>query len=231
MGCKNLLMILRTVDTRTLRSLEMDCSLEIVHVFPQLFTLFSILTACKCDYYIAHTCYLPHVYIQITGASHAWKAIISYNFDKVAIILSSPFFEFCVKFYQVWLFFSFFSSAVQTKTISTWIPKTFATGTIFWEKCCIFWQSCKGADIFGHDCIWTEQNYKRNTFVFAPIFHELNTRSKLFLFAQKAYFSQILFTNLSKSVLVTLILCRDYPSTSQVWHMHTEWLLYWCALQ
>ncbi len=47
----------------------------------------------------------------------------------------------------------------------------------------------------------TEQNYKRKTFVFAPIFHEL--RSETFLYTQKAYFSQILFTNLSKSVLVS----------------------------
>ncbi len=137
------------------------------HTTQRLSQLFSILTACKCDYYIAHTCYLPHVYIQITGASHAWKAIISYNFDKV---VQSIFWVLC-DFSSL-----FFFSALQTKTISTWIPKTFATGTIFWEKCCIFWQSCKGADIFGHDCIWTEQNFKRNTFVFAPIFHELNTK-------------------------------------------------------
>ncbi len=45
---------------------------------------------------------------------------------------------------------------------------------------------------------YTEQNYKCNTFVFAPIFHELNS----FLCTQKVYFPQILFTNLSKSVLV-----------------------------
>jgi len=30
----------------------------------------------------------------------------------------------------------------------------------------------------------------------------------------QAFFSQLLFTNLSKSVLVS----RDNPSTSQVWH-------------
>ncbi len=34
------------------------------------------------------------------------------------------------------------------------------------------------------------------TLVFAPIFHELNS-----LCTHKAYFSQILFTNLSKSVI------------------------------
>ncbi len=38
--------------------------------------------------------------------------------------------------------------------------------------------------------------------LFAPIFHELNYL-RLFLWTQKAYFSQILFTNLSKSVLVS----------------------------
>ncbi len=46
--------------------------------------------------------------------------------------------------------------------------------------------------------LYTDQNYKRNTFIFAPIFHELNSPC-----TQKAYFSQILFTNLSKSVLVS----------------------------
>ncbi len=25
-------------------------------------------------------------------------------------------------------------------------------------------------------CLYTDQNYKRNTFVFAPIFHELNSK-------------------------------------------------------
>ncbi len=54
--------------------------------------VFSILTGCKCDYYIAHICYSPQV--QITGASHAWKAVISYNFDKAPIILSSPFLSY-----------------------------------------------------------------------------------------------------------------------------------------
>ncbi len=44
--------------------------------------------------------------------------------------------------------------AVQTKTISTWKPRQFAIGTIFRDKCCIFWQNCKGAYIFGHDCIY-----------------------------------------------------------------------------
>ncbi len=54
--------------------------------------------------------------------------------------------------------------------------------------------------------IKTEQNYKRNTFVFAPIFHELNLKILDFFYEQKVYFSQILFTNLSKSVLVNEII-------------------------
>ncbi len=29
--------------------------------------------------------------------------------------------------------------------------------------------------VYGYVYIYTEQNYKRNTFVFAPIFHELNS--------------------------------------------------------
>jgi len=48
--------------------------------------------------------------------------------------------------------------------------------------------SCKKKKILEEHCqsLYTEQNYKSNTPVFAPIFH----------FSQKAYFSQILFTNL-----------------------------------
>ncbi len=37
--------------------------------------------------------------------------------------------------------------------INTWVPKKFATATIFWENGCLFWQNCKVADIFGHGCI------------------------------------------------------------------------------
>ncbi len=46
--------------------------------------------------------------------------------------------------------------------------------------------------------IYTEQNYKCNTFVWAEL-----KDLRLFLRTQKAYFSQILFKNLSKSVLVS----------------------------
>ncbi len=36
-------------------------------------------------------------------------------------------------------------------------------------------------------CIYTEQNYKCNTFVFAPIFHELNSKIWDFLYVHKIY--------------------------------------------
>ncbi len=43
---------------------------------------------------------------------------------------------------------------------------------------------------------YTEQNYKRNTFVFAPIFHELNSKIEYFFYVHKRpislkYYSQI----------------------------------------
>ena len=46
------------------------------------------------------------VKIQIKGASHTWKAIIPYNLDRVPIMLVSAFLDFCVRLYQIWLFFS-----------------------------------------------------------------------------------------------------------------------------
>ncbi len=52
-----------------------------------------------------------------------------------------------------------------------------------------------------------------------PFFMSWTQRSKTFYMFTKAYFSQILFTNLSKSVLVSTFLCRDNPSTSQMWHI------------
>lgn len=42
--------------------------------------------------------------------------------------------------------------------------------------------------------------------------------SGLFLYKWEAYFSQLLSTNVSKFVLVRILLCWDNPSTSQVWH-------------
>ncbi len=55
---------------------------------------------------------------------------------------------------------------------------------------------------------YSDQNYKRIPFVFAHFsWAELKDLS-LFQCTQKAYFSQILFTNLSKSVLVSTSLPR-----------------------
>ena len=51
--------------------------------------------------------------------------------------------------------------------------------------------------------MYTEQKYKCNTFVFAPIFHEMIKDLKHFLYTQNKHLSQILFTNLSKSVIVS----------------------------
>ncbi len=48
----------------------------------------------------------------------------------------------------------FFVVPMQTKKNKHASTKTFATATIFWEKGCIFWQNCKGADIFGRICIY-----------------------------------------------------------------------------
>jgi len=52
-------------------------------------------------------------------------------------------------------------------------------------------------DSFWDSNNYTEQNYKRNTLVFARIFHELFQLNdlRLFLCTQKAYVSQILFKN------------------------------------
>ncbi len=74
-------------------------------------------------------------------------------------------------------------------------------------------------NIYIYIYIYTDQNDKCNTFVFFPHFSWAELKDvRLFLSTQKAYFSQILFTNLSKSVLVSTS-CRDNPSTSQVWHI------------
>ncbi len=49
-------------------------------------------------------------------------------------------------------------------------------------KCVLF---CFFIHFFVCLSLYTEQNYKRNTFVFAPIFHET------LFYTQKAYFSNI----------------------------------------
>ncbi len=64
--------------------------------------------------------------------------------------------------------------------------------------------------------IYTLNKIINATLLFLPHFSWAELKDlRLFLCTQKAYFSQILFTNLSKSVLVS----RDNPSTSQVWHI------------
>ncbi len=61
--------------------------------------------------------------------------------------------------------------------------------------------------IYIYTYIYIEQNYKRNTFVFAPIFHELNSKIEDFFYEHKRRISlKYLFTNLCKSVLVNEII-------------------------
>ncbi len=58
----------------------------------RLSQLFSILTGCKCDYYIAHICYSPQVCLSTNYRSiTCLKSSYFYNFDKAPIILSNPF--------------------------------------------------------------------------------------------------------------------------------------------
>ncbi len=63
-------------------------------------------------------------------------------------------FELFVKVYQGWHFFSFCvcccSANRNNKHVNTNI---FAIRTIFWHN-------CKGADIFGHDCVYTKTSTK-----------------------------------------------------------------------
>ena len=60
---------------------------------------------------------------------------------RVPIILSSPFLEFCVQWYQIWLFFVCFSKANKiTKHVTT---KTFVIAKFFWEKWYIIWHKCQ----------------------------------------------------------------------------------------
>ncbi len=79
--------------------------------------------------------YCPHLLLA-TGVSksHAWKAIISYNFDKVPIILSSPILSYMwnfIKFDFSSLFLCFCSANKNNKHANT---KTFAIGTLFWDN-------------------------------------------------------------------------------------------------
>ncbi len=162
----------------TVPSPRRDCLLETVQIFPQskiflsnpqttLYTsffspcsvwhttqrlsqLFSILTGCMCDYYIAHTCYLPQVCLNTDYRSiTCLKSNYSFNYYiKVPVILSRPFFGF------VWKFIKFDFSSLYflcccsaNKNIKHVNTKTFAIGRIIWEN-------CKGADIFGRVCVY-----------------------------------------------------------------------------
>ncbi len=75
---------------------------------------------------------------------------------------------------------------------------------------------------------YTDQNYKHNT-CFCPHFSWAELKDlRLFLCTQKAYFSQILFTNLSKSVLVSTHLHARRPHrgldlTAVRRHNRLEW--------
>ena len=64
------------------------------HTIQRLCQLFSILTGCKCDFYITSTCYLPQVSLNTNERS---ITCLKYNFEKVPIILFSQFLEFCVE--------------------------------------------------------------------------------------------------------------------------------------
>ncbi len=139
------------IQTTLYTSFFSPCS--VWHTKQRLSQLFSILTGCKCDNYIAHTSYLPQV-------------CLNTNYKSITCLKSNYFLqfwqgaknvEFCVKLDQVWLFFCLFCVvAVQTKTINV-KTKTFAIEKILREVFCfqvfIFWQNCKGANIFGHDCM------------------------------------------------------------------------------
>ncbi len=107
-----------------------------------------------CDYYIAHTCYLPQVCLNTNYRSiTCLKSNYSFNYYiKVPVILSRP------SFSSVWKFIKFHFSSLYflhkhflcccsaNKNIKHVNTKTFAIGRIIWEN-------CKGADIFGRVCV------------------------------------------------------------------------------
>lgn len=120
----NFLTMLRTVDTGTLGSLEMDflpwdcpcfstffdlkssrqffSALSRLHSSfgtqrqtERLSEIFTILTGSGVISILsARVTGYRWLWLQIIGASQTWNAIISYNFEKVPIILSSPFWSF-----------------------------------------------------------------------------------------------------------------------------------------
>ena len=78
--------------------------------------------------------------------------------------------EFCVEWKQIWLFFSdclCFSNANKiNKPVNT---KAFVIATIFWERLCIIWQKCRGANVFDHDCMsWVKRFLPESKVGFEP---------------------------------------------------------------
>ncbi len=168
-------MILRKLDTGTLRSLVKALRAMFFHNFllsnpRQLVTLFSfppcsvwhttqrwsqlvsILTGCKCDYYITHTYYLPQVCLNTNYSSITVET-------QLCLTILTRCQSFCpVHLSSVWNIIKFdFSSLFlcccsANKNNKHGKPRQFAIRTIFQDKCCNFWQNCKGAYIFGHDC-------------------------------------------------------------------------------
>ena len=59
----------------------------------RLSQLLSFLSDYRCDFYIAHTCYLPQV--SLNEHQMPETKLITHNFERVPIILSGPFFELC----------------------------------------------------------------------------------------------------------------------------------------
>ncbi len=80
----------------------------------KLSQLFSILTGCKCDYYIAHTCY--------TCGVSKYKLQEHHMLEKQLFLTILTWGQsFCPVHF--WVLCEILFVAVQTKTISTWIPK------------------------------------------------------------------------------------------------------------
>ncbi len=128
--------IISNPQTTLYTSFFSPCS--VWHTTQRLSQLFSILTGycyllqvCLNTNYRSTTCLKSNYFLQFwQGANHFVQSI----------------FEFCVKFYQVWLFFSVFLCCCSANKNNKYMnAKTFAIGTIFWEKCCIlhnflFWK-------------------------------------------------------------------------------------------
>ena len=86
------------------------------------------------------------------------KRLICYFFQRVCYQILSSLSHFVLSIFGVWndIRFGFFSMCFSNankinKHVNT---KTFVIATFFWEKWCIIWQKCRGANIFDHDCRW-----------------------------------------------------------------------------